>query len=161
MVTVPDLELRLAARPENVAVVRHALGGLAEALSLDEHVLADIKLAVSEACANVVMHAYDEAEGPLEVTASATGDRLTVIVRDRGKGISPRTDSPGLGVGLPLIATLTDTLELRSGEEEATEVWMTFVVGEGGGDGPFPGGEATAQGGAGAGEVSSGGAGLP
>src|SRR3954451_4585246 len=93
----PDLELKLPARAENVAVVRHAFGGFAEALSVDEQTLADIKLAITEGCTNVVIHAYgDDGDGWLEVDASIRGRRLSVIIRDEGRGIVPRPDSPGL-----------------------------------------------------------------
>lgn len=123
----PDLELKLPARAENVAVVRHAFGGFAEALSVDEQTLADIKLAVTEACTNVVIHAYErDAIGALEVDATIDDDRLTVVIRDNGRGIVPRPDSPGLGLGLPLIATLAETLELGRDGAEHTEVRMTF-----------------------------------
>ena len=101
----PDLELKLPARAENVAVVRHAFGGFAEALSVDEQTLADIKLAITEACTNVV-------------------------IRDRGRGIVPRPDSPGLGLGLPLIATLAESLELGKDDADHTEVRMTFALDE-------------------------------
>ena len=131
----PDVELVLAARPENVAVVRHALGGLAEALAIDEDAMADIALAVSEACSNVVVHAYDGGEGPMEIAAAGDEQRLTIVVRDRGKGIAPRPDSPGLGVGLPLMATLSDALELVTAEDGANEVHMAFP----GADGTSPG----------------------
>lgn len=126
----PDLELRLPARPENVAVVRHALGGLGEALDVEEQTLADIKLAVTEACTNVVIHAYNGNDGPLEVDALVDGRRLTVVVRDHGRGIVPRPDSPGLGLGLPLIATLAESLELGKDDGESTEVRMTFRLDE-------------------------------
>jgi anti-sigma regulatory factor (Ser/Thr protein kinase) len=133
MPATPDLELKLPARAENVAVVRHAFGGLAEALSVDEQTLADIKLAVTEACTNVVIHAYEPHEdGSLEVDASIRDRRLKVVIRDRGRGIVPRPDSPGLGLGLPLIATLAESLELGKDEQDNTEVRMTFVLdGEG------------------------------
>lgn len=125
----PDLELKLPARPENVAVVRHALGGLGEALEVDEQMLADIKLAVTEACTNVVIHAYDGADGLLEVDALIEERRLTVVVRDHGRGIVPRPDSPGLGLGLPLIATLAESLELgKEDGGDSTEVRMTFLL---------------------------------
>jgi len=129
--TTPDLELKLPARAENVAVVRHTFGGFAEALSVDEQTLADIKLAITEACTNVVIHAYDEGEdGALEVDASVDGRRLEVVIRDSGRGIVPRPDSPGLGLGLPLIATLAETLELGKDDDENTEVRMTFALDE-------------------------------
>jgi anti-sigma regulatory factor (Ser/Thr protein kinase) len=125
----PDLELKLPARAENVAVVRHAFGGFAEALSVDEQTLADIKLAITEACTNVVIHAYDEDEdGSLEVDASIDDRRLTVVIRDEGRGIVPRPDSPGLGLGLPLIATLAESLELGKNDDDRTEVRMTFAL---------------------------------
>jgi serine/threonine-protein kinase RsbW len=130
----PDLELKLPARAENVAVVRHAFGGFAEALSVDEQTLADIKLAITEACTNVVIHAYDDDEdGALEVDASIDDRRLIVVIRDRGRGIVPRPDSPGLGLGLPLIATLAESLELGKDDAEHTEVRMTFALDEDGG----------------------------
>jgi serine/threonine-protein kinase RsbW len=125
----PDMELALAARAENIAIVRHALGGLGEAFDVPEPKLSDIRLAVTEACANVVVHAYpDEQEGPMEVVASMNEDALTVLVRDWGRGIGPRPDSPGLGLGLSLIAALAESVQLGHDGEEHTEVRMTFTV---------------------------------
>ncbi|MEZ5122651.1 MAG: ATP-binding protein [Solirubrobacterales bacterium] len=121
-----DVQLTLPARAENVAVVRHALGGLGEALELDPQVLSDVKLAVTEACTNVVVHAYANGEGPMEVAATVEDAALRVTVRDEGIGILPRPDSPGLGLGLPLIATLTESLELGRAPDERTEVAMVF-----------------------------------
>ena len=121
-----DVQLTLPARAENVAVVRHALGGLGEALELDPQLLSDVKLAVTEACTNVVVHAYANGEGPMEVAATVEDAALRVTVRDEGIGILPRPDSPGLGLGLPLIATLTESLELGRAPDERTEVAMVF-----------------------------------
>jgi serine/threonine-protein kinase RsbW len=126
---LPDLEITLPARAENVAVVRHAVGGLGEVLEVDDQTLSDIKLAVTEACTNVVVHAYPEGEGPMGLRASIDGRNLALVVLDRGRGIVPRPDSPGLGLGLPLIATLAESLELGTGRGEETEVRMTFFLG--------------------------------
>jgi serine/threonine-protein kinase RsbW len=128
MQSPPDLVLSLPARAENVAVVRHAFGGLGEALEVPEQLLSDIKLAVTEACTNVVIHAYPDGEGPMEVSAALGTDQLSVVVRDEGRGVVPRADSPGLGLGLPLIATLTESLELGTGDDDSTEVRMTFRI---------------------------------
>jgi serine/threonine-protein kinase RsbW len=125
----PDLEITLPARAENVAVVRHAVGGLGEVLEVDDQTLSDIKLAVTEACTNVVVHAYPDREGPMGLRASIDERRLSLVVTDRGRGIVPRADSPGLGLGLPLIATLAESLELGTGRLEETEVRMTFDLG--------------------------------
>ena len=126
MMHAPDLVLTLPARAENVAVVRHAFGGLGDALDVDDQVLADVKLAVTEACTNVVVHAYPGGGGPMEIVAAILDGRLAIAVRDEGRGMLPRADSPGLGLGLPLIATLAETLELGRSEDDRTEVRMTF-----------------------------------
>jgi len=124
--TAPDLELTLPARPENVAVARHAIGGFADVLEVPDQTLADVKLAVTEACTNVVVHAYPNSEGPMGLRASVDDSVLRVVVVDEGRGILPRADSPGLGLGLPLIATLAESLELGTGANEETEVRMSF-----------------------------------
>lgn len=128
----PDMELSLPARAENIALIRHAFGALGEALAVDEELLSDVRLAVTEACSNVVVHAYaDEPPGPLEVFATLNDDTLTVVVRDEGPGIAPHPDSPGLGLGLPLIASLAESVQLGRDEQERTEVCMTFSLSDG------------------------------
>src|SRR3954454_3605529 len=85
------LQMSLPARAENVAVVRHALAGLAERLGMDEASLADLKTVVTEACMNVVVHAYAGMEpGPLVVEAEGAGGGVTVLSREHGSGIRPR-----------------------------------------------------------------------
>jgi serine/threonine-protein kinase RsbW len=127
--TTPDIELALPARAANIAVVRHAFGAIGEAFAVDEETLSNIRLAVTEACTNVVVHAYpDDQEGPLEVLATLRDQKLEVVVRDEGPGIAPRADSPGLGLGLPLIASLTESVQLGRDREERTEVRMTFSL---------------------------------
>ncbi len=124
-----DMELTLPARAENIAIVRHAFGALGEAFDVDAQTLSDIRLAVTEACTNVVVHAYpDGGEGPLEVLASLCEEQLTVLVRDEGHGVTPRPDSPGLGLGLPLIASLAESVQLGRDENDRTEVRMTFSL---------------------------------
>jgi anti-sigma regulatory factor (Ser/Thr protein kinase) len=122
----PDLELTLPARPENVAVARHAIGGFADVVEMPDQTLADVKLAVTEACTNVVVHAYPGGDGPMGLRATVADGFLRVVVVDEGRGILPRADSPGLGLGLPLIATLAESLELGTGDNEETEVRMSF-----------------------------------
>jgi anti-sigma regulatory factor (Ser/Thr protein kinase) len=130
MSTAPDVRLTMPARPEGVAVVRQALAGMADALAFDAAVLADMKMAVSEACTNVVVHAYEDSDGMLEVDMAADDSGLTIRVRDHGTGIHPQPqrtrDVPALGLGLPLIAALSDAFELHGGAGQGTEVRMTF-----------------------------------
>ena len=125
----PEVLLTMPARPEGVGVVRQALAGMADALDFEASVLADMKMAVTEACTNVVVHAYDADSGMLEVEMRAADDGLTIVVRDHGSGIQPRparSEPPALGLGLPLIAALSDAFELRGSAGRGTEVRMTF-----------------------------------
>ena len=130
----PEVLLTMPARPEGVGVVRQALAGMADALDFDPTVLADMKMAVTEACTNVVVHAYDEDAGMLEVEMLADENGLTIVVRDHGAGIQPRparSEPPALGLGLPLIAALTDAFELKGSAGQGTEVRMTFAYSRG------------------------------
>jgi serine/threonine-protein kinase RsbW len=125
----PEVMLTMPAKPEGVGVVRQALAGMADALDFEAAVLADMKMAVTEACTNVVVHAYEDDEGTLEVEMLAREKGLTIVVRDHGSGIQPRptrAEPPALGLGLPLIAALSDAFELRGSAGQGTEVRMTF-----------------------------------
>jgi serine/threonine-protein kinase RsbW len=121
------LQMSLPARAENVAVVRHALAGLADQIGMDEPGIADLKTVVTEACMNVVVHAYPAEEpGLLEVEAIPELDGLTVLVRDYGMGIRPRpdVDRPSLRIGLTLIAALSSSFEIKGGVDRGTEIRM-------------------------------------
>jgi anti-sigma regulatory factor (Ser/Thr protein kinase) len=129
MTATPAVRLTLPARPENVAVARQALGGLASALSIDAAVVTDIKMALSEACTNVVVHAYPDAEGTMEIEMHPEGGNLHIVVRDTGAGIKPRPErhEHALGLGLPLMASLAEDFEIHGGGA-GTEVRMTFPL---------------------------------
>ncbi len=121
------LQMSLPARAENVAVVRHALAGLAERIGMDEAGIADLKTVVTEACMNVVVHAYPADEpGLLEVEAMPELEGLTVAVRDFGMGIRPRPDidRPSLRIGLTLIAALSKSFQIKGGIDRGTEIRM-------------------------------------
>jgi anti-sigma regulatory factor (Ser/Thr protein kinase) len=122
-----DVRLTLPARPENVAVIRHVLGAFAEALELPADLVEDMRLAVTEACTNVVRHAYHEGEpGPIDVVIRPNGDQLELIVSDRGAGIGPSPDLAGPGLGLPLIAALADRVEIEHGPTNGSRLSMSF-----------------------------------
>jgi serine/threonine-protein kinase RsbW len=120
------LQLELPARAENVAVVRHTIAGLAEALEMRPAAVADLKTIVTEACMNVVVHAYADEPGPLEIVARDEGEALVVVVRDHGAGIRPRVDTAGesLRLGLPLIAALATNFEISGAPGQGTQVTM-------------------------------------
>ena len=123
-----DVRLTLPARPENVAVVRHVLGAFAEALRLPDPVIEDMRLAVTEACTNVVRHAYSGGEpGPVEILIRPVGDMLQVIVSDEGRGLGPSDDNSGPGLGLPLIAALSHSLDIEPAGNAGSRLRMSFL----------------------------------
>ena len=123
----------LPAKPENVIVVRQAVAGLGEALEIPAPRVDDLKTVVTEACNNVVLHAYAGGEGPLEVTALATEDSIEVGIQDHGRGFQPSSaigGEPSLGLGLPLIAALSDSFEIRGSAGEGTRMTVRFRLAE-------------------------------
>jgi serine/threonine-protein kinase RsbW len=124
----PSMHLELGSEPESVGLVRAALSGLADHLrSLEGEFLADVHTAVSEACNNVVLHAYGGRIGPLIVELAASADSLEVVVRDHGSGIRQATQSDErMGVGLALISALADRAEFLTTTEGGTEVRVGF-----------------------------------
>ncbi len=92
----------------------------------------DLKTVVTEACNNVVLHAYPGAEeGPLEVTASASDDAIEIEVQDQGSGFQPSSgvgDELSLGLGLPLIAALSDSFEISGAAGKGTRMRMRFEL---------------------------------
>ncbi len=128
------LAISLPARAENVAVVRHALAGLAEEIGMDAAGIADLKTVVTEACMNVVVHAYDGDPGPLNVEAKPEAEGLAIIVRDSGSGIRPRVEAerPSLRLGLSLIAALSSSFSISGGLNRGTEIRMRLPLSGGG-----------------------------
>jgi anti-sigma regulatory factor (Ser/Thr protein kinase) len=127
---VPErMTLTLPSTADSVPVVRHALRGMLEAAGVDGQATADVLLAVTEACTNAVLHARaGEGSDGLEMQVEAGWQEggLEVVVRDHGQGFTPRVDSPGLGLGLPVIAALSHRMELRETPGGGTEVVMDF-----------------------------------
>jgi serine/threonine-protein kinase RsbW len=122
--------LELESRPECVTLVRSALSGLGERLGLDPELLDDLKTAISEACNNVVLHAYGDEPGPLTVRLDITANGVDVLVRDRGSGIQRVASSEDrMGVGLAVISALADRAEFLSGPDGGTDVRMSFTRG--------------------------------
>lgn len=124
-----DVTLVVPAVPDSIAVIRQTVSGICEALGADVRTIGDVKLAATEACTNVVLHAYaDGHPGTIELDAYAGEDELRLLVRDRGAGMTPAPMAEGLGLGLPLIAALTTTLTIVEPDDGGTEVSMTFAL---------------------------------
>jgi anti-sigma regulatory factor (Ser/Thr protein kinase) len=118
----------MPAVPSSVTALRGDIAAFVSAAGIGEPLLTSVKLAVSEAVTNAVMHAYVGAEQPGEVRLDARvlDERVLVTVADDGCGMVPRLDSPGLGVGLPFIAHTTDTLDIEAGDRGGTRLRMSF-----------------------------------
>jgi anti-sigma regulatory factor (Ser/Thr protein kinase) len=115
--------------PENLTLVRGMLGGVAESFGFDAVLLDDLKTAVSEACNNVVLHAYGDQRGPLSISLYITPGSIEAIVRDEGNGLSylAPPDDRGQGLGVAVIHALTNRAEFRPGPVGGTEVRMAFL----------------------------------
>ena len=122
---------QFASHPDSVSSARRLVSNwLRSAMPGADVLHGDVALAVSEACTNVVMHAYPDGDaGGFRVVADREGECVQVTVSDCGGGMVPRPDSPGLGLGLPLIASLTDLVEVRPAHvAPGTVVAMSFSV---------------------------------
>jgi serine/threonine-protein kinase RsbW len=129
METVSErVEIEIEAAAPGVPLIRHALRGLLSGLDVADDVIADIALAVTEACTNAVVHAYPHGDGTINITACHSDACLTVTVRDHGSGMSARVDTPGLGVGLPVIAAIAQSVSIGSPKDGGTEVRMRFAL---------------------------------
>ena len=131
-----DIQLSLPALPSSVTIVRQAIGGLADALEWNGDFAADVKLAASEACTNVVVHAYENGPGPLDVHIWFSDDQLRLAIDDKGGGMSPSLAArrPSLGIGLPLMVALCDTFDLAAREDGSTRVQLVFNLDRAGGE---------------------------
>jgi anti-sigma regulatory factor (Ser/Thr protein kinase) len=120
------LRLELASVPRSVGLIRSVIRTVARADELDRDLVEDMRSAVSEACNNVVLHAYPGTPGPLIFSLAVHGEWIEAVVRDQGCGIRPEPGrNRGLGMGVTLINSLADRAEFES-SELGTEVRMRF-----------------------------------
>lgn len=123
-----ELSLALPARPASVTEARHRVDEYARSLGMDH--AADVALAVSEAVSNAVAHAYRMREpGTIELRAELlVPETLLVVVADDGDGMMPNPRSTGIGLGLPLMASLCVGLEIEPSPPHGTRVSMRFPL---------------------------------
>jgi anti-sigma regulatory factor (Ser/Thr protein kinase)/predicted nucleotidyltransferase len=126
---MPSASWTAPASAQSVGRLRQAVVEFAYEHGVPEPYLSDIGLAVSEAVTNAVVHAFRGRADGTVIASVNIGDRGWVEVRvtDDGSGMAPRDDSPGIGLGLPLIRHLTDQFEHRRPTDGVgTELWMHF-----------------------------------
>ncbi|MFP5387698.1 MAG: ATP-binding protein [Thermoleophilia bacterium] len=129
----PDrLFISVAAERENIGVVRAAVDRAARGFGMREQARNDLKTLVSEACANVVLHAYadDAVDRPLEIEMTRRQEAVEVVVRDRGQGVSARPDPKpaSLRLGLLLVGAMASSFQLRSARGAGTELRATVAL---------------------------------
>jgi serine/threonine-protein kinase RsbW len=131
MEDVPDTAWTYRAESLTPSRVRRDVLAWARGYDSDPDLLGDIALAVTEAATNAVLHAYlgHAAPGPIVVEGERGPGHLCIHVRDTGSGLAARVDSPGLGLGLGLIAQVSDSTDVRTPETGGTEVVMRFNLG--------------------------------
>lgn len=126
-IDAPRVHLELTSRPEAARLVRSMSSAAGEALGFDPELLSDVNTAVSEACNNVIQHAYGEKPGPFSVDFALTPAGLEVLIRDWGCGIRDATpERDGLKVGLALMSAVADRAEFVRVPEGGTEVRLRF-----------------------------------
>jgi anti-sigma regulatory factor (Ser/Thr protein kinase) len=118
-------EAKLPGTPLGVRMLRREMSGIAAECGLDAEGIADVRLAVTEAATNAVIHGYADGTGELAVTAAVEDSELAIVISDTGAGLAERPDSPGLGAGLSVIATVAARLKIVS-RPGGTEVHMAF-----------------------------------
>ena len=113
------VRLTIPAKPEYITLSRLALAGLSRVRDFSDETLADLKLALTEACSNSVRHAYDDGEGHVDISFELRDDRLIVEVADDGTGFEPAEDSKGDdemltegGLGIAIIRSIADEVEI-------------------------------------------------
>lgn len=119
------VSLVIPAKAEYIALGRLALTGLLRSLAVEPEVVADVKLALTEACSNSIRHAYaDGRDGQVEIRYELAGDELAVEVWDEGDGFNPERlagldelDEGGLGIAI--IRAVTDDLSIGPREHGA------------------------------------------
>jgi serine/threonine-protein kinase RsbW len=132
----PVVRLSFPAKADYLLLARLALSGIARDLDLDAELVADLKLAVTEACGNAIRHAYPGSSGVVAVAYVLGGDRLQMIVEDQGAGIAPDALSrqepkeagalPEGAMGMSIIRAIVDELDItRGANERGTVVRMT------------------------------------
>jgi anti-sigma regulatory factor (Ser/Thr protein kinase) len=124
-----QLHRSMIAVPASVPALRSDVAAFARAVGVHEPLLSSVKLAVSEAVTNAVLHAYvGRLPGAVRVAAWIDDGSLLVEVADDGDGMMPRLDSPGLGVGLPFIADTADSLDISSSPDGGAQLRMSFAL---------------------------------
>jgi anti-sigma regulatory factor (Ser/Thr protein kinase) len=114
--------------PDSVPRARRAVVDLAAEVGASPQQLEAIRLAVSEALSNAVIHAYPGAPGQVHVRAAVKAGVLSVVVADEGRGLSPKLNRRGMGLGLVLIAQAADELTIAKRSAGGTELQMRFAV---------------------------------
>ena len=127
------ITIYLQSLSENVAIARVTAAAFAAQIDFTINDIEEIKVAVSEAVSNVVIHGYGEEQGQIKLTMNLYGDKLEYIIADDGKGIvdialarqpSYSSDPERMGLGFVFMESFMDELEVTSEVNRGTTVRM-------------------------------------
>jgi len=116
------VRLTIPAKAEYISLGRLALTGLSRLRALPQETVADLKLALTEACSNAIRHAYPNGEGRVHIVYQLEADRLVIEVVDDGEGFDPGhrggvdDELAEGGLGIAIIRAIADELEIGVGE---------------------------------------------
>lgn len=135
------LIFEVPAKSDYVGVIRLAISGIASRMEFTIEKIEDIKIAISEACTNVVLYAYENDDNPgINVTCSIHIDKLEICISDKGKGFNlddyvekqevsqNELGASSLGLGITFMKNLMDTVEIETAPGEGTKVTMTKLL---------------------------------
>ena len=117
------MRLTIPAKAEYITLCRLALTGLSRLRPLTDETIADLKLALTEACTNSIRHAYDGGDGHVQITYDLQADRLAIEVSDDGRGFEHEPSQQSAedlsegGLGIAIIESIADEFELGPGED--------------------------------------------
>jgi stage II sporulation protein AB (anti-sigma F factor) len=128
-----QMKLELLSKPENIGLARLTVASFAAQLDFTLEDIEEIKVVVSEAVSNAVLHGYAQQEGIVRIEATLYPERLELVVEDQGSGIEdvPQAREPAyttspdrMGLGFTFMESFMDRVEIQSEPNQGTRVWM-------------------------------------
>jgi stage II sporulation protein AB (anti-sigma F factor) len=133
---VGSLNERYPAVPDSVPRARKELSAFAMGARMTGERLEGVRLVVSEAVSNAVLHAYDREQGEIQITAAVVPGELWILIADEGSGLrAGRSENRGLGLGLGWMAQFSDGLTLLTRSSGGLEVRLRFDLFDAAADG--------------------------
>jgi stage II sporulation protein AB (anti-sigma F factor) len=126
--TVARMSRTYPALPDSIPLARAAAAAFATEAGVTDEQQEQVRLVVSEAVTNAVLHAYPDTPGDVHMTAAVVSDELWILIADEGVGLCDLGDSPGLGLGLVWMAEFSDGMTLMTRSAGGLEVRLRYAL---------------------------------